>query len=330
MNNGRTVQLPEMYTRRKLNSLYREIPLKDSTFRLLRKYANAAANLYGILPVRALFDIIEQHAPGKITKAEFLRFVEIARHEREDYFILGADELYADSRKTSLMDHEIIDASLLHANLEQYLHMKELQRSKPFYIPDKREFLSYNDSSFCDASEETALLQSFVADHLHSDTLEGSIVWREVVCSGRKWMISHKAMLAKLTQMGIVFDDNHIRDTFLALFSAAQRSWRLQCNRGFTSGELKDKVLPYSTSPETIIYDTDFKKALLQGRVSAEELRLEILNMKVPNDSIRNQLLLELAKADAAINPARKQTKIGRNALCPCGSGRKYKKCCGR
>jgi uncharacterized protein YecA (UPF0149 family) len=93
---------------------------------------------------------------------------------------------------------------------------------------------------------------------------------------------------------------------------------------------LKDKVLPYSTSPETVIYDTDFKKALLQGRVSAEELRLEILNMKVPNESIRNQLLLELAKADAAINPARKQTKIGRNALCPCGSGRKYKKCCGR
>ncbi len=330
MNNRRTVQLPEMYTRRKLNALYREIPLKDSTFRLLRKYANAAANLYGILPVRALFDIIEQHAPGKITKAEFLRFVEIARHEREDYYILGADELYADSRKTSLMDREIIDASLLHTNSEQYLHMKELQRSKPFYIPDKKEFLCYNDSSFCDASEETALLQAFAADHLHCDTLEGSALWRELVCFGRKWRMPSKAVLGKLAQMGVSFDSDSVRDRFLALFSAAQQAWRMQGNRGFTSGELKDKVLPYSTSPETVIYDTDFKKALLQGRVSAEELRLEILNMKVPSESIRNQLLLELAKADAAINPARKQNKIGRNELCPCGSGRKYKKCCGR
>lgn len=330
MNNRRTVQLPEMYTRRKLNALYREIPLKDSTFRLLRKYANAAANLYGILPVRVLFDIIEKHVPGKITKAEFLRFVEIARHEREDYYILGADEIYGDGRKTSLMDCEIIDASLLYTNFEQYLHMKELQKSKPFYIPDKTELLWYNDSAFCDASEETAVLQSFVAEHLHSDTLEGSALWREMVCFGRKWRMPSKAVLGKLAQMGVSFDSDSARDRFLALFYAAQRSWRLQCNRGFTSGELKDKVLPYSSSPETIIYDTDFKKALLRGTASAEELRMEILNMKVPNESIRNQLLLELAKADAAINPARKQAKIGRNAVCPCGSGRKYKKCCGR
>lgn len=330
MNNRRTVQLPEMYTRRKLNALYREIPLKDSTFRLLRKYANAAANLYGILPVRALFDIIEQHTPGKITKAEFLRFVEIARHEREDYYILGADEIYGDGRKTSLMDCEIIDASLLYTNFEQYLYMKELQRSKPFYIPDKREFLSYNDSSFCDTSEETALLQAFAVDHLHCDTLEGSALWREMVCFGRKWRMPSKAVLGKLAQMGVSFDSDSARDRFLALFYAAQQAWRMQSNRGFTSGELKDKVLPYSSSPETIIYDTDFKKALLRGTASAEELRMEILNMKVPNESIRNQLLLELAKADAAINPARKQAKIGRNAVCPCGSGRKYKKCCGR
>ena len=330
MNNGRTVQTPEMYTRRKLNALYREIPLKDNVFRLLRKYVNAAANLYGILPVRILFEIIEKHDPGKITKAEFLRFMEIARHEREDYYILGADEIYGDGRKTSLLDREIIDASLLYTNFEQYLYLQELQKSKPFYIPDKTEFLCYNDSSFCDITEETAFLKSFVAENLHSDTVEDSAVWRELIHFGKKRMMTPKPMLEKLTQMGITFDNNHVRDTFFALFSAAQRTWRMQSNRGFTAGELEDKVLPYSSSPKTIIYDTDFKKALLRGAVSAEELRLEILNMKVPNESIRNQLLLELAKAVAAINPARKQHKIGRNESCPCGSGRKYKKCCGR
>jgi hypothetical protein len=31
---------------------------------------------------------------------------------------------------------------------------------------------------------------------------------------------------------------------------------------------------------------------------------------------------------DASQRPAR-ATKVGRNAPCPCGSGRKYKKCCG-
>ena len=37
------------------------------------------------------------------------------------------------------------------------------------------------------------------------------------------------------------------------------------------------------------------------------------------------QLLMEGMGAAPA-----KKRKIGRNELCPCGSGKKYKKCCGR
>lgn len=47
-NDAGFVAIPESYTRRQLNALYREIPLKDTTSRLLRKYFNAMANLYGI------------------------------------------------------------------------------------------------------------------------------------------------------------------------------------------------------------------------------------------------------------------------------------------
>ena len=48
------IPIPEEYGRRKLNALYREIPLKDTASRLLRKYLNAAANLYGIIPLSKL------------------------------------------------------------------------------------------------------------------------------------------------------------------------------------------------------------------------------------------------------------------------------------
>lgn len=37
------IDIPETYSRRKLNAMYREIPLKDTTSRLLRKYFNAMA-----------------------------------------------------------------------------------------------------------------------------------------------------------------------------------------------------------------------------------------------------------------------------------------------
>ena len=50
MSKEQYIELPEEYTRRELNARYREIPLKDTTSRLLRKYFNAMANLYGINP----------------------------------------------------------------------------------------------------------------------------------------------------------------------------------------------------------------------------------------------------------------------------------------
>jgi preprotein translocase subunit SecA len=33
---------------------------------------------------------------------------------------------------------------------------------------------------------------------------------------------------------------------------------------------------------------------------------------------------------EGAKQPARKENRVGRNDPCPCGSGKKYKKCCGR
>lgn len=32
---------------------------------------------------------------------------------------------------------------------------------------------------------------------------------------------------------------------------------------------------------------------------------------------------------DGRVRPATPQPKVGRNKECPCGSGRKFKKCCG-
>lgn len=99
------IPIPEEYGRRKLNALYREIPLKDTTSRLLRKYFNAAANLYGIIPLRKLYGIISSQNKSLVTKEEFLAFAEIARHECEDYYILGKSELYYDGPDTDLMEY---------------------------------------------------------------------------------------------------------------------------------------------------------------------------------------------------------------------------------
>lgn len=93
MSKEQYIEFPEEYTRRELNARYREIPLKDTTSRLLRKYFNAMANLYGIIPLHKAKEIVFSLSPKLVTEDEFLAFAEIARHECEGYYILGGDEL---------------------------------------------------------------------------------------------------------------------------------------------------------------------------------------------------------------------------------------------
>ena len=162
MSNDKYVEVPETYTRRELNALYREIPLKDATFRLLRKYFNAMANLYGIIPLRKAKEIIFSLSPKLVTEEEFLAFAEIARHECEDYYILGGDELYTDVKRTKPLDREIIDVTLIGESIDLFMETKRSQQDKPYYVPDKKHLLEYDDPFYCEDTPEMRKLRAFL------------------------------------------------------------------------------------------------------------------------------------------------------------------------
>ena len=154
MSKEQYIELPEEYTRRELNARYREIPLKDTTSRLLRKYFNAMANLYGIIPLHKAKEIIFSLSPKLVTEEEFLSFAEIARHECEDYHILGNDELYSDVRHTKPLDREIISAALMAESIDCVIEIKRNQQGKPYYVPDKNHLLEYVDPCYCEDTND--------------------------------------------------------------------------------------------------------------------------------------------------------------------------------
>jgi len=63
-----------------------------------------------------------------------------------------------------------------------------------------------------------------------------------------------------------------------------------------------------------------------------EEVTRYVFRVKVVQEpQVQPQQLVENRYAEEEVQrPARREVKVGRNALCPCGSGKKYKKCCGR
>ena len=78
--------------------------------------------------------------------------------------------------------------------------------------------------------------------------------------------------------------------------------------------------------------------ALFEGLM--ERLKEEALNhifriqlaVETPQERPKKKKPMQLSHGDDGERPAtvrRKGKKIGRNAPCPCGSGKKYKRCCG-
>ena len=53
---------------------------------------------------------------------------------------------------------------------------------------------------------------------------------------------------------------------------------------------------------------------------------LDAWNTLIPDEKRRKELYLEQKKSGTVI----KEKKVGRNDPCPCGSGKKYKFCCGK
>ena len=176
MSKEQYIEFPEEYTRRELNARYREIPLKDTTSRLLRKYFNAMANLYGIIPLHKAKEILFSLSPKLVTEDEFLAFAEIARHECEGYYILGGDELYTDVKHTKPLEREIIDVTLIGESIDLFIETKRSQQEKPYYVPDKKHLLEYDDPFYCEDTPEKLKLRAFLKERCNlSDEREAVV-----------------------------------------------------------------------------------------------------------------------------------------------------------
>ena len=320
------IPMPEEYGRRKLNALYREIPLKDATSRLLRKYFNAAANLYGIIPLRKLYGIIASQNKSLVTEKEFLAFAEIARHECEDYYILGKSELYYDGPETELMEYEVIDVLLIDENLDPYHEILRGHQGKPYYVPNKKEFLAYENPFYCENAPEAAAFRDFLLTKttLQKDMMEA--VFTDIYYGLHCMNAGFQDVMNRLDDVGVTFKHKSDVGAFSEVYTAFHNHVRMQYNRGHTPDELFAMRPPEERIPKSISFGPNIRQAIADGTMNPDELRQGILAMDMPNEELRMNFLKEIAEILAATKPK----KVGRNDPCPCGSGKKYKKCCGR
>lgn len=296
--------LPEAYSRVRLNALYRAIPLKDTTFRLLRKYFCAASSLYGIIPLRKLYEIIDEQTPNLVTKAEFIAFAKIARHEREGYFLLSDADIFQGGKQTPFLDYEVIDSTLLEIDIVRYNYLKKVQFNKPYYIPPKKTFLLYANPFYSDATDVVTAIRSFLKEYLQLDENLEHVIYGMIFFGSRCLDISFDTLLTKLKDNGVIFRSKEDLQTFSDLYSRFCDQTRMQSHRGHTPQEINEiNTSQYKTHNST----PSFPWTKPHSHISASVVSSPFL----PESSVQ------------------KKVKVGRNEPCPCGSGKKYKRCCG-
>lgn len=86
---------------------------------------------------------------------------------------------------------------------------------------------------------------------------------------------------------------------------------------------------------ETFYYDEDAQKRLRDGfpdpydRASVREQKLQREYFSGPTESsIKAAMDNRLQELEGRGHTLVRRVRIGRNAPCPCGSGKKFKKCC--
>lgn len=322
----RYVSIPETYTRRNLNALYREIPLKDTVSRTMRKYFNAMANLYGVITLEKAYEIISGQSPSLVSKDEFLAFAEIARHECEDYYILGEEDIFTDGKAGTQLEREIIDVTLFGTDIDLYLQTKHSQQGKPYYVPDKKQLLLYDDAFYCEVTPEVTELRTFLSNQFKLGEAQEATVFQEILYGSRYLNAEFAQVMNRLHDMGLEFENDKAVQKFVSLHQAFHNTTRMQCNRGFTPDELFSMQAPEDRMPKSISLGPNIRASLAAGTMDIDELRKGILTAELPNEELRFNLLKEIS----SIEKENKPKKVGRNELCPCGSGKKYKKCCGR
>ena len=205
---------------------------------------------------------------------------------------------------------------------EEFDYLLRQQMDKDFYIPSVQQIDEICRIGYEASSSAYKKLESFFIKKLkfsYEQAVTGCLqVWANSY-EGE----SPSKIINKMTEANIEFEEKMINE-LLELLVAAHNNTRMKENRGYKPSEMARKmpidkmptIVPASSNAATILKD------------AAPQLQA----MGVPVDLNGNTDVIQTKMFPSGLNgePIRVEKKIYPNDLCPCGSGKKYKKCCGK
>lgn len=326
-------EYPEIYPSKKLKSLYESLSLSPNEIALLHQYFDAFSNLYGIIPLEKALSIYNRQNAA-LQEDVFLQFAEIVRHEKHFYHILGLDELYRDyPEKANPMDRLIIQEGLISFDVDDFTQLYQAQQNKPYYVPLREELLKYADDDYYEQTAELIALRDHLRKkHRLSKEKATDIADEMQLISYMGDATDLQLVHDRAEHMGLIFRNQNELEQFFQHYFEMSNNTRTPFNRGYTPSEMAS-MTGSRTRPASIKMKPHLRDEITSGNISLQELREGLKDMDFPHPDMQLSFLEELDHIEqemkkALSNPPSKA--VPRNAPCPCGSGRKFKHCCGK
>jgi hypothetical protein len=293
--------------------------------------ACAVVNLYGILPLddfsRLINDLTKADKPDELNAdllGYYLRGYDLFEYNYrfEEGYLTAID--FTDDE-----DDDIVDMDAVRG----FVKMRE---DKPRYTPDIKTLMRYADPEYYEVTPQVKLLRKALRTMgLSADKAEEvTDALHEKIAAEEDFSVIMKA----LDECEVTLKADKA-ESIIQLIIDMHNNTRIWSNFGHTPREtINVRGIP---SPRSVHLSANTVDLIKDDRLDIDKIKQGIRGTPFDNPEFEASLMAEIARAKAMkddgeggeiqvegnVVPLR---KVGRNDLCPCGSGLKYKKCCGK
>lgn len=277
---------------------------------------------YGIAPIEVIYEMYRQKVKDSID--EMIGMLWKMPVDIVESCLFTMDKLGMEGwpKENPLYSEKGIFVHLQLFEDAEFDYLLRQQMDKDFYIPSAQQIDEICRIGYEASSSAYKKLESFFTKKLKF-SYEQAVTWCLQVWANSYEGESPSKIINKMTEANIEFEEKMINE-LLELLVAAHNNTRMKENRGYKPSEMVRKksvdkmptIVPASSNAAAILKD------------AAPQLQA----MGVPVDLNGNTDVIQTTMFPSGLNgePIRVEKKIYPNDPCPCGSGKKYKKCCGK
>ena len=277
---------------------------------------------YGIAPIEVIYEMYRQKVKCSIDEMIEMLWEMPVDIVESCLFTMDRIGMKGWPKENPLYSEKGIFVHLQLFEDEELDYLLRQQKDKDFYIPSAQQIDEICRIGYEASSSEYKKLESFFIKKLWLP-YEQAVTWCLQVWANSYEGESPLKIINKMTEANIEFEEKMINE-LLELVMAAHNNTRMKENRGYKPSEMARKM-PIDKMP-TIVPASSKAAAILMD--AAPQLQA----MGVPVDLNGNTDVIHTTMFPRGLSeePIRVEKKIYPNDPCPCRSGKKYKKCCGK